>query len=270
MKKLLTNIFAIALALSLAVGQAHATAWTMPSANAPGPSGGTKTLPPSLINGGLSVVGSTLQSKIGTPAAPTVVQNGTTGATSLVYACTAFDSNGNQTVPSATTTITNGNATLSATNYVRVTCGGKVGAVGYLIHKADTAHVIGYCPAAPNGGNCTFIDSNTTGIVNSGGDISYTYTANTVDQTAGMSCAGQVVVSAGSAEVTAPCMSNYTSCGVSIGNVGVTPTVGYLASCFPTSTATVINLVTVTVGAAQIFTDSTPATSPVINWWGSH
>jgi len=52
-----------------------------------------------------------------TPTAPTVTAEGTTGTTSWGYAIALLDGKGGMTAASPATTITNGNATLSATNY---------------------------------------------------------------------------------------------------------------------------------------------------------
>ena len=128
-----------------------------------------------LNNGGSTIVGSVSVSAIGTPSAPTMTTNGTAGATSIVYACSGVDINGVATIPSATATLTTANATLSTTNSVNITCPGKKGANAFLIHKVDTAHVLGICyttSAVP----CTFVDDGTVATT-------FTYTAPTVDHT---------------------------------------------------------------------------------------
>lgn len=189
MKKLFSLLFAAALFVSVAASQAGAVAWVSPSGNAPGPTGGLNSfLYGTNIHGGANILGSTIAAAIGTPTAPTMVVNGTTGSTSLVYACTAFDYNGAQTIPSATATITTANATLSATNSVSVTCPGKTGALGFLIHKVDTTHVIGSCYTKSNTA-CTFIDTGTYTNGNGGASqtTSFTYTANTIDATGSVS-----------------------------------------------------------------------------------
>jgi hypothetical protein len=184
MKKLTSLLIALIVAMTLRVAPAAAVAWVMPSGVANGPTNGVGTVQGLVTNGGLSVTGSVVLAPIGTPSAPTMTTNGTAGVTSAVYACTAFDINGKQSIPSATATITTANATLSATNSVNVTCGGQVGAVGYLIHKVDTAHVIGTCYTNSNV-PCTFVDtgSYTNGNGGAAQASSFTYTANTVDQT---------------------------------------------------------------------------------------
>jgi hypothetical protein len=208
--------------------------------------------------------------------------NGTAGTTSLVYACTAFDYNGlpaqinssggavnpGQSIPGPTATITTANATLSATNSVNVVCGGQLGALGYLIHKVDTSHVIGYCYTKSNA-SCTFIDTGTYQNGNGGATqtSSFTYTPNTEDLTTGNQCSGTVTLTAGNAVVTAPCISNYTDCEAfaKSGTSAVIAADGAVA-CKATSTATVISSATVTVGAVSVSSAATPATSPIVSW----
>lgn len=260
-KRFISLLLAAALFVSVAAGQAGAVVWTMPAGRAPGPTGqGNINVQGLLSHGGQQYVGTSTIAMIGTPSAPTVTQNGTVGATSLVYACIAFDVNQNQSIPSATTTITNGNATLTAVNNVSISCGGQQGALGYLIAKVDTSHIVGYCYAKTNT-SCTFIDDGTVGTT-------FTYTPQTVDQTGGQSCAGQVTLTAGNAVVTAPCISNINWCSASsaIGTSAGAAANGAVA-CKPTSTATVINSATVTVGAVSVSSAATPATSPIVNWW---
>ena len=77
-----------------------------------------------------------------TPASPSVTPQGTTGSTSYSYKVTAFNFAG-QTLPTAAINTTTGNATLSATNFNRVTWSAVSGAEGYNIYgrKADGAGV---------------------------------------------------------------------------------------------------------------------------------
>ncbi|HKU19303.1 MAG TPA: hypothetical protein VJP80_08685, partial [Candidatus Saccharimonadales bacterium] len=273
LKRILSAIFSLALLVAVATS-AHATAWTNPAGASPGPAGQNNTnFSGASMHGGYNQIGSQVMSNIGKPSAPTMITNGTAGSTTLTYACVAFDYNGNQTIPSSTATDTTANATLTATNSVSVTCGGQKGALGYLILKADTSHVAGYCYAKSNT-SCTFIDTGTyvNGDGTGSGSSTFTYTAQTVDQTGGNACSGQVVVSAGAAEITAPCVglvatgpgSSYCSCSYAGTS---TPVAGDQCGCYPTSTATVLGGATVTVGAVQVLTASTPATSPIINWW---
>lgn len=158
---------------------ANATVWTMPVMP---PVGATdiSTKTQGVQNyWGQAQIGSLVISPIGTPSAPTLVVNGTVGSTSLVYACTAVDFNGNATIPSATATATTANATLTATNSVTITCPGKTGADAFLIHKADTSHVLGICYTT-SGVACSFIDNGSVATT-------FTYTPNTVDQTGAIS-----------------------------------------------------------------------------------
>lgn len=270
MKRLLNLVLLLALIAGLSTN-AFATVWSNPSPLYPGgPMNLQQNVQGLNATGGVNSTGSIKMSGIGTVSAPTLATVGTAGSTSLIYACTALDINGNATVPSATATITTANATLSTTNYVAITCGGNTGAVAYYIHKADTAHIIGMCYTT-SGSSCTFLDQNAVGTVGSGGSVSYTYTANTVDQTQTVpsgvqSCSGQVTLVAGTLEVTAPCVSTLSSCSASYAGAG-TPVAGDFVSCSPTSTATIVGGATVTVGAVQLQAAGTPSPSVKANWW---
>ena len=133
---------------------------------------------PMQIRGGLKIVGSTVSTAVGTPAAPVVTGEGTAGSTSYTYYCVGSDLNGNDTIPSSSTVFTTGNASLSTTNFNFVQCGGQVGAFKYKILKADTAHIYGSCvsSSAGLGGSCGISDTGGAGTA---------YTAQTVDQTGG-------------------------------------------------------------------------------------
>lgn len=130
------------------------------------------------LRGGATVVGSIVQTAVGTPNAPTVTNVGTAGSTSMTYYCVGSDVNGNDTINSSSTVNTTSNATLTATNYNIIQCGGKVGAVLYKILKADTSHLLSTCNANKDGGQCEVVDNSTT--------AGTAYTAQTVDQTANL------------------------------------------------------------------------------------
>ncbi len=168
------------LALFLFVGRVAA---------APNIGGGPNSLLTGAINslGGVQSVGSITVAAIGTPSAGSVVNIGTAGSTTYTYACVAQDINANETIPSATFTTTTGNATLSATNFNRVFCGGQTGAVAYRILKTDTAHKIGVC-LTQSGQSCSFDDL---------GVASTSYTALTVDGTGAVTGASGSVVNGG-------------------------------------------------------------------------
>lgn len=166
------------LALLALPSVAGAVVWTNPQLPAPGATGNQSYVQGLINNGGVMQVGSTSLAAIGTPSAPTLSTNGTAGVTSIVYACTALDINGNASIPSATATITTANATLTATNSVNVTCGGQTGAVAYLVHKVDTSHVLASCYTT-SGAACTVVDNGS--VV-----TTFTYTPNTVDMTGGV------------------------------------------------------------------------------------
>ena len=283
MKNRILGVFALVAALMMPT-LAGAVVYIPPAGNAPGPTGSGNIAAYGLQNhGGRNEVGSIVSSHIGTPSAPTMTTNGTPGSTTLTYACVAFDYNGlapyqdsanadnpGQSIPSATATITTANATLSATNSVNVTCGGQVGALGYLINKANTSNVAGFCYSKSNN-SCTFVDTGTYVQGNGTGSQSstFTYTPNTVDETVGNACSGVVTLAAGTAEVTAPCISQWTYCAASSdAKTSAVAAANGAVACQPTSTATVLGGATVTVGAVDVSSASTPATSPIVVWWG--
>jgi len=88
-----------------------------------------------------------------TPTAPTVTAAGTTGTTSWAYALALIDGQGGVTPASPATTITNGNATLSPTNYNAVTWP-AVSAAGIILYRTtaggtpNTTGVIGIVAGA--------------------------------------------------------------------------------------------------------------------------
>lgn len=176
MLKRTTNLLAAAILLFAAATPAGAVVWTMPSLPPVGATDQSLTTQGIISNGGQTTVGSHVQTAIGTPSAPTMTTNGTAGATSITYACTGVDINEQATIPSATAAITTANATLSTTNSVNITCPGKTGALAFLIHKVDTSHVLGICYTT-SGAPCTFVDDGSVATT-------FTYTPNTVDQTA--------------------------------------------------------------------------------------
>lgn len=221
-------------------------------------------------NGGLQELGSSSTLPIGTPTAPTVTNNGTAGASSLIYYCVATDINGNDSIPSSSTTNTTSNATLSATNYNLVFCPGKAGAVQFKILKADTTHTIGNCYANSQGAGCGLNDIGQSSTAYAGVTNGATLaTANTVDQTGvikgARDCSGTVTVTAGSITIVAPCVSNYNGCIATVKSP-LPPVAGDLPGCLLTSTATIIASATVTVGAINIQVAGTPSPSPAVMW----
>lgn len=80
-----------------------------------------------LIGGGLDIHG------IGSPSAPTVTPTGGTGTTTYSYQIVAYDAKGNETTGSVTTTITNGVATLSGTEYNAISWTALPGAAMYRV-----------------------------------------------------------------------------------------------------------------------------------------
>lgn len=88
------------------------------------PSSGTRR-----VGGGLIV------DDLDDPSVPTVVAQGTTGSTTWGYRVTAFSDTG-ETLASSETQITDGNATLSATNFNRITWTAVSGAVKYGVYRS--------------------------------------------------------------------------------------------------------------------------------------
>jgi len=82
----------------------------------------------------VQVAGSLVQNGLATPAAPTVAAQGTTGATTWGYKVTAYDGLG-ETLASTETQITNGNATLSVTNFNLITPTRVSGAISYKVYR---------------------------------------------------------------------------------------------------------------------------------------
>jgi len=99
----------------------------------------TKRMAVAGIQGGLNIV------PLATPAAPTVTVIGTAGTTRYDYRITARSHTG-ETLASATTSITTGNATLSATNFNRISWSTVSGAHNYRVwrvHSAGTPTTLG-------------------------------------------------------------------------------------------------------------------------------
>jgi hypothetical protein len=84
---------------------------------------------------GISIANAGPLPTISAPSAPTVTATGTTGSTSWAYAVAALDGKGGETAASPVTTITNGNATLSSTNYNAISWTAVTGAAGYAVYR---------------------------------------------------------------------------------------------------------------------------------------
>jgi len=91
---------------------------------------------------------------LATPAAPSIAQVGTAGATSYTYYVVAIDRYGNKTLPSPAGTTATGNISLSVSNYNTVSWTAIPGAVAYDILKTNTTTSIG-----TNIANVTFSDT---------------------------------------------------------------------------------------------------------------
>jgi len=84
---------------------------------------------------GISIANAGPLPTISAPGAPTVTATGTTGTTTWAYAVAALDGKGGETAASPVTTITNGNATLSSTNYNAISWTAVSGAAGYAVYR---------------------------------------------------------------------------------------------------------------------------------------
>jgi hypothetical protein len=86
-----------------------------------------------------SLVLSNLTSNALTAPVFTAVQNGTTGSTVYTYVATAYDAQGKEGPPSATITVSNGNASLTSTNKIVLTPTTiPTGAVGINYYRTST------------------------------------------------------------------------------------------------------------------------------------
>jgi hypothetical protein len=156
------------------------------------------------IYGGATVKGSTILSgntnsgnMLGTPGAPTVAAQGTTGAVSYTYAITAVNASGGETASSTGTSIANGNNILTAINKNHITWTAVTNATAYKIYRTATGSSNACC--------------NTTGIVGSAtgtsfddiGIIASTTTAPTVDTTGQLTVQGSALFKNSSNSTTA-------------------------------------------------------------------
>ena len=119
-----------------------------------------------------------------TPAAPTVTNLGTAGTTSYTYAITARNANAGETLVSTGTVTTTGNATLSVTNFNRITWTGITGAKDYRIYRtasAGTPSTTGLIGTVTATATLTFDDTGIAGgasapIVNTSGQAKFSGT----------------------------------------------------------------------------------------------
>jgi hypothetical protein len=113
--------------------------------------------------------------RLGTPLAPTITNQGTTGSTTYTYYIVANDAWGGKTLVGPAGQTTTGNATLNSNNYNVITWQPVTGAVSYDILKngLTTALATGI-QGTPNGTNLTCNDQ---------GQATSSYTAPTVNTT---------------------------------------------------------------------------------------
>lgn len=116
-----------------------------------------------------------------TPSAPSVSTVGATGSSSYTYYVVAKDRNGFQTVASSGTTISTGNATLSASNYNTISWTAVPGAVYYDVLKGTTGTAL-----------ATGLTATT---VNDTGQATTGYTAPTRNATADLTIDGNITSS---------------------------------------------------------------------------
>ena len=90
-------------------------------------------------SGGLNSTGRLSTSCIASPAAPTAVQTGIAGTTTLSYFLVCHDSNGGATLASSATTITNANAALNSSNYVLISWPAVAGCASWDVLKGNTS-----------------------------------------------------------------------------------------------------------------------------------
>lgn len=114
---------------------------------------------------------------LATPGAPAVSPQGTAGTTSYTYYVIAKDRNGKRTTASAAGSTTTGNATLSATNFNRISWTAVPGAVSYDVLKGNTSTLLGSTPDTQ---------------INDTGQGTTTYTPPTRNETADLTVGGEV------------------------------------------------------------------------------
>lgn len=90
------------------------------------------------VTGAALFKGGALFTGLGTPDAPTITPQGTTGAATWTYKISVVNATGNETVLSANGSTTSGNATLSGTNFNRITWSATPGAAAYRIYRVAT------------------------------------------------------------------------------------------------------------------------------------
>jgi hypothetical protein len=86
--------------------------------------------------------GSQRNQALSNPTTPTITNVGATGSSSYSYYVVANDGNGGKTLVSPVGTTATGNATLSSSNYNKITWTAIAGAQSYDILKGDTGHSI--------------------------------------------------------------------------------------------------------------------------------
>ena len=105
-----------------------------------------------------------------TANAPTVTVMGTAGSTTYSYAAVCNDGNGGSTTASPFVSVTNGNATLSGTNYNTIAVATEQGCQSWTILKTNTSTELGTI-------------NSPTGSLNDTGQATTTYTGPTINTT---------------------------------------------------------------------------------------
>lgn len=112
---------------------------------------------------------------LGTPAAPGVTPAGGTGATTYSYHVVATNGGGDS-LPSATTTITNGVASLSAAQYNQITWPVVDGAQGYKIIRTAGGGSAGVLPSANGNNTVVSVPNGMFGVYKDIGAVAAAYT----------------------------------------------------------------------------------------------
>lgn len=92
-----------------------------------------------LVGHGISVANAGPLPSISAPAAPTVTPTGATGSTAYAYAVAALDGDGGETAASPVASISNGVASLSASDYNAVSWSAVTDAVAYAVYRTASA-----------------------------------------------------------------------------------------------------------------------------------
>jgi len=88
-----------------------------------------------------AIFSSTPPAELAVPANVNALAQGTTGSTSYSYRVSALNASG-ESLASSLESVSNGNASLDATNYNRITWNGVAGATKYRVYGNDAANLV--------------------------------------------------------------------------------------------------------------------------------